>query len=146
MTKKTTKKDYINMLLAMAEVQENKECVDFLLHELELLDNRKTKGKKAKEKTAEQEALMEDIHHFLLCNPETQFTATEIMKKVFKDRDDISVQKVTAMLKKLFDTGVIDKVIEKKVSYFSIADAGDEVEDENDGDVPDTGEEIVAAD
>lgn len=127
MANKKTKKDYINELLAMAEVQKNKECVAFLKKELETLSNRKSSGKKAKEKLAEQGIIMDIIRDFLEDHSDKSYTATEILRTAFKD-EDVSIQRVTAMLKKLIESGAVTKTVEKKTSYFQIADVDDEEE------------------
>lgn len=132
MANKTTKKDYINMLLAMAEVQKNKECVDFLKKELETLSNRKSSGKKNKEKVAKQAETMDAIMDFLEDNSDKSYTATGILKEAFKDDEDMSIQRVTAMLKKLVEAGTVIKTVEKKTSYFKAAGVDDEEEAEID--------------
>lgn len=132
MANKTTKKDYINMLLAMAEVQKNKGCVDFLKKELETLSNRKSSGKKNKEKVAKQAETMDAIMDFLEDNSDKSYTATGILKEAFKDDEDMSIQRVTAMLKKLVEAGTVIKTVEKKTSYFKAAGVDDEEEVETD--------------
>lgn len=132
MANKTTKKDYINILLAMAEVQKNKGCVDFLKKELETLSNRKSSGKKNKEKVAKQAETMDTIMDFLENNSDKSYTATGILKEAFKDDEDMSIQRVTAMLKKLVEAGTVIKTVEKKTSYFKAAGVDDEEEIETD--------------
>lgn len=49
--------------------------------------------------------------------------ASEIHKALVVADPALTVQKVTAMLKKMVDRGEVDKTIEKKIATFSLATA-----------------------
>ena len=54
--KKMTKKDYFNELLEIAEVQDNKSMVDFINHELELLEKKNASNSSTETKTQKANA------------------------------------------------------------------------------------------
>ena len=116
MEKKMTKKEMFAMI--MEEVKGNAEMVAFLEHEIELLN--KKKGSADSKKNAEQIAIMEVIKATLFAT-QKPMTVSELMKANV-ELGVLSNQKVSAMLKKLVDNGEVAKTVEKKVSYFSLAD------------------------
>ena len=96
----------------MAKVQ---DLVDFINHEIELLD--KKSGKKAVKVTEEQVAIQGAILVALEELGKAQvkdLIKTEVLK-------DVSSQRVSAMLKKLVESGEVIRTEEKKVAFFSIA-------------------------
>ena len=102
MANKKTKKD---LFLEVREVVAgNEELVAFIDHELELL-NKKASTKSTKVND-EQVALMEKIVNAL----------NEI------GRSEYSNQKLSAMLKKLVDSKQVTKMVDKKKSYFMVAE------------------------
>lgn len=120
---KMTKRDYFNALLTLNEVKANQKYVEFINHELELLDrkngtsgNRKStavqlKNEEIKEKILE---VMEDNH---------LYTATEIMKLVqpyFADME-LTNQKISALLRGLKDSGLVNKITDKRKTLFEKA-------------------------
>lgn len=119
--KKLTKRDCIEILMNMEEVKSNIDCMNFLKNELELLNNRKT-SPKTESKLKQQESVMNTIRAFLSIDKSKSYTATEILKNAFKG-EEISIQKVTAMLKKMVEAKEVKKEVVKKTSYFSIAEA-----------------------
>ena len=116
MEKKMTKKEMFAMI--MEEVKGNAEMVAFLEHEIELLN--KKKGSADTKKNAEQIAIMEVIKATLFAT-QKPMTVSELMKANV-ELGVLSNQKVSAMLKKLVDNGEVAKTVEKKVSYFSLAE------------------------
>ena len=117
MEKRLTKKEYFGMIREM--VADNSELVAFIDHELELLA--KKSGSKTPTKThIENENIMETIKNEL-ARIDRPVTITELQSESEELAID-SNQKLSALLKKLVDTNQVAKVIDKKKSYFSIAD------------------------
>ena len=116
MEKKMTKKEMFALI--KAEVKDNAEMVAFLDHEIELLE--KKRGSADSKKNAEHIAIMEVIKATLFAT-QKPMTVSELMKANV-ELGVLSNQKVSAMLKKLVDSGEVVKAIEKKVSYFSLAE------------------------
>ena len=65
MEKKMTKKEMFAMIMEVEGVKENEEMVNFLKHEIELLDNRNSKSGKSAKKVAEMEATENLIYNAL---------------------------------------------------------------------------------
>ena len=125
MANKMTKKDYFNQLLAIKEVSANEDLVGFINHEIELLA--KKSGKSGQTKTQkENEAILKTIVE-CLATDRTPMTITEL-QGVYTELADFSNQKLSALMKKLVDNGTVTKTIDKKKSYFVLADKVEETE------------------
>ena len=115
--KKLTKRDHFNTLLTIPAVSDNPVLVDFINHELELLSKKNSTDKKP---TATQQAngvLKEAIIDLLVDgNP---YTVSQIIKEV-PECAGLSNQKVSALMVQLVNEGQVEKVIEKRVSYFKL--------------------------
>ena len=117
MANKKTKRDFYGELREL--VGENAELVAFIDHELELLD--KKSSSKAPTKTQqENENIMVTIKNEL-AQIGRPVTITELQGES-EELATYSNQKISALLKKLVDTNQVVKVIDKKKSYFSIAE------------------------
>ena len=116
--KKMTKKDRYNQLLAIADVKANKDLVDFINHELELLDRKNTSDKKP---TAQQVA-NESVKEAILDGMEKDrlYTITEIQKNI-PACNDLSNQRVSALVRQLKDDGKVVRTEDKRKAYFSLA-------------------------
>ena len=116
MTKKMTKKDYFNTLLAMESVKANQELADFIHHELDLLAKKNSAEKKP---TAQQvandgikTAIVKNLEHGKL------YTITDIIKSV-PECADLTNQRVSAIVRSMLgDT--VERVEEKRKAYFRL--------------------------
>ena len=116
MANKKTKKD---LFLEVREVVAgNEELVAFIDHELELL-NKKTSTKSTKV-NEEQVALMEKIVNAL--NEIGRSVTISELQKENAEMAEYSNQKLSAMLKKLVDNKQVTKMVDKKKSYFMVAE------------------------
>lgn len=116
--KKMTKKDYFKMLKGIDKVAENAELVKFIDHEIELLDRKNSADRKLSGNALANVGLREEIIEILSKNPEHLFTATEVQKAM---KDEYSNQRVSALLKQLKEEGKVEKIQEKRKSYFKLA-------------------------
>jgi hypothetical protein len=119
-TTKLTQKDYFNMLIALANDNNRKDLVEFCQGRIALLD-KKSSNKKPTKKQGENNDLkvvIEDV----LGTLGKGVTVSELIK-ADERLADLSNQKVSAILKQMVDTDkTVVKTIEKKVSYFSLAE------------------------
>lgn len=117
--KKVTKRDNFNALLEIEEVKANQGLVDFINHELELLD-KKSAGRTTAT-TANQKA-NEEIKKVIVSELVRlgKHTITELQKES-EELAQYSNQKLSALIKQLVDNGEVTKTIDKKKSYFEIA-------------------------
>ncbi len=116
MEKKITK---VQMFAQIREaVADNADMVEFIDHEIELL-NKKSANKKPTKAQAENEVLKDKIVE-VLGTLDGGATATEILN-ADEAFTGMSNQKITSMLKLLKDEGRVVKTVDKKKSIFSIA-------------------------
>ena len=116
-TKKITKKDRYNELLAIEAVKNNPDLVDFINNELNLLAKKNSADKKP---TATQK-LNEELKTAILAHmkPDEKYTVTDFIKSV-PECADKSNQKISAMMVQLISENKVQKIIEKRVSYFAL--------------------------
>lgn len=120
MEKKVTKREKFEMLKAL--VADNAMLVEFIDHEIELLDNKKSNGnKKANEKVAKET----EIVYNALVSVGRAVSASELIAEtdlsaLENESGVVSTQKVSAMLKKLVESGKVEKFTDKKKTYFKI--------------------------
>ena len=116
MANKKTKREFFGEIREI--VKENTELVAFIDHELELLD-KKTSAKSTKVNT-EQVELMGKIVNAL--NKIGRSVTISELQKENAEMAEYSNQKLSAMLKKLVDNKQVTKMIDKKKSYFMVAE------------------------
>lgn len=116
MANKKTKREFFGEIREI--VKENTELVEFIDHELELL-NKKTSAKSTKVNT-EQVELMGKIVNAL--NKIGRSVTISELQKENAEMAEYSNQKLSAMLKKLVDNKQVTKMIDKKKSYFMVAE------------------------
>ena len=117
--KKITKREHFNTLLALEEVKANAKLVEFIQHELELLDRKNASGEKkmtatqvANENLKEQ--LVEEMEENRL------YTISEMLK-VLPCCAELTNQKVTRLVSDLVKDNKIIRTEDKRKAYFSKA-------------------------
>lgn len=122
MTKKMTKKEMFAMVIAVvenAEVEAKEEMLNFLAHEVELLEKKSSKSGTTKTQK-ENIVLMEQLEEALGEMTEA-VTISEFQAKSTHEVATLSNQKLSALLKKLVKSGKVVKTVEKKKSFFALA-------------------------
>ena len=120
MGNKVTKREMYELI--KTKLANDNEIVEFCDHEIELLDRKKSNGKaKVNEKL---DANVELVYNALVEVGE-KVTATELIAKtdlsaLANDVGVVTTQKVSAYLNKLVAVDRVEKVIEKKKTYFSV--------------------------
>ena len=114
-SKKLTKRDHFNTLLAIEEVKSNPVLVEFINNELDLLARKNSSDKKPTAVQQANESIKTAILNFLANGG--QYTITNMIKEI-PECADLSNQKVSALVTILIGEGKVEKVIEKRVSYF----------------------------
>ena len=119
-TKKITKRDNFNKLLTIREVAEDTQLVEFINHELELLDRKSASHSTAK--TANQKA-NEEIKTKIV-NALVQLGKSTIseLQAGSEEMAEYSNQKLSALLKQLVDSKQVVRTMEKKKAYFEVAE------------------------
>lgn len=114
--KRVTKREYFGEVVKMAESLGRTDIVEFAQHEIELLD-KKASSKVTTKTQKENEGIKEIIKNFLNETPNEMFTITQLQEKI-TDLADYSNQKISALVNQLYKANEIDKVVDKKKSYF----------------------------
>lgn len=123
---KITKREHYAQLTALVEThatdEEKEELLTFIAHEVELLDNKASKSNsKDKQKKANNEEIVYNalvainrpvaVSDFIISAP--------TLRELVADGEILTSQRVTAYLTKLVNSGRVEKVMDKKKTYFS---------------------------
>ena len=114
--KRVTKRDNFEEVIKIAKELGRTDLVEFAQHEIDLLD-KKANSKVTTKTQKENEGIKEVIKNFLNNTPNEMFTITQLQEKI-ADLADYSNQKVSALVNQLYKANEIDKVVDKKKSYF----------------------------
>lgn len=117
--KKPTKRDYYNALLNIDSVKANDNLVNFINHELELLD--KKNANKSTKPTAVQvanEGIKETILETLADNGR-MMTISE-MQKANAELGELSNQRISALVRQLLTDGKVERIEDKRKAYFKV--------------------------
>ena len=121
---KLTKRDYFKMLAGVVEnsgIDNREELQAFINHELELLDKKSASRETA---TTAKQKENEDLKEYIigtLMEINRAVTITELQTEDAK-LGELTNQKISAMLKQLVDNNQVTKIVDKKKSYFKIAE------------------------
>ena len=123
MAKKMTKKEMFAQILNNYDLKADE--IDFINHEIELLEKRNSSGgdKKPTAKQLENADLKTVILDFLADNPDDKFTITDMWKKipVLANNTEMSNQRISAIVNQLKKENLVVRVEDKRKAYFSIA-------------------------
>lgn len=133
MENKITKKMRFEELKGILETMERQDLVDFVNHEIELIDKKAMSrkagtGKKAKENEAIAEMILEAMEKVGKPTTITDLLKVDILADyVTEDGKALSNQKVSAILKPLLRTeenpnGTVVRTMDKKTTLFAIAE------------------------
>ena len=123
MAKKITKREKYEQLKAIPAVAENEMLVEFIDHEIELLDRKnvtKDGEKKPTAKQTENEAIKGEILNYMEMG--TKYTVSALLEGVSNQPADMSHHRMVALLKQLVDGEALTKTKEKGVTYFALSD------------------------
>ena len=117
-TKKITKRDRFNALLAIPAVQADPDMVAFIEHELELLAKKNSAEKKPTAQQTANEAIKMAILEAMEVN--RLYTITELQKSI-PECAELSNQRVSSLMRQLKDSGEVIRTEDKRKAYFSKA-------------------------
>lgn len=117
MTNKMTKKAAFEMLLTIPAVAENSILVDFINHEIELLNKRSASGSGKPSKQAEaNKSLRAEI--LAQMEPGKMYTVTEMRKTLPCCEGMDSPQRLTSQVTALHKSGELTRVVIKRKANF----------------------------
>lgn len=115
--KKMTKRDFYNAFLKIEEIKNNPDYVAFCEHEIELLEKKNSAEKKPTATQKENANLKIAIVTNMA--PNRLYTITEMIKE-FPELSDLTNQKVSAIIRQLKDEGKVEKIEDKRKSFFRV--------------------------
>lgn len=122
MTKRMTKKEMFAVIaetINAVEVENKAEMLNFINHEIELLEKKSSKS--GQTKTQKENELLKAELLTAFAEMEKPVTISEFCEKTSHPVGKLSNQKLSALLNQLVKTGKMVKTIEKKKSYFAVA-------------------------
>lgn len=119
-TKKITKRDNFNKLLTIREVAEDTQLVEFINHELELLDRKSASHSTAK--TVNQKANEEIKTKIVDALVQLGKSTISELQAGSEEMAEYSNQKLSALLKQLVDSKQVVRTMDKKKAYFEVAE------------------------
>lgn len=124
MANKKVKRDYFMEIREI--VKDNAELVAFVDHELELLARKNTgntQTKVQKENIAVAEMLLEELAKAGRTTITDLMNTSEVIQNyTLENGNKLTNQKISAIFKQQLEAGNITKIVEKKKSYFAIAE------------------------
>ena len=117
-TRKPTKRDNFTALLKLSEVKADPKLVEFITHEIDLLDRKNTVDKKPTATQVANEGIKADIKAFLNAHKGEKYTVSALMKSV-PAIADASNQKVSSLVRQMVLDGQADRIEDKRKAYFT---------------------------
>ena len=124
--KKVTKKERFATLLTFAEVQSNPEMVEFIQHEIELLEKKNSTERKPTAKQMENDTIKDAILEVMTVG--TLYTITDLIKTV-PECADLNNQRVSALVRGLVQAKLVVREEIKRKAYFRLSDSEDDMND-----------------
>lgn len=113
--KKMTKKDYFNSLLKIAEVKTNPNLVEFIAHEIELLEKKNSSEKKPTAQQIANKSTQDAIYEGMEANH--LYTITDLIK-VIPECADLTNQRVSALVRQMIAEEKVERIEDKRKAYF----------------------------
>lgn len=120
--KKLTKKEMFTLVMDVVETTEcemKEEMMDFLNHEIELLEHKKSNSAKTKTQVENEKIMFSILEELALVGKPVTISELQAQSEKMKE---FSNQKLSSLLKKLVDENKVVKTTEKKKSFFSVAE------------------------
>ena len=119
-TKKMTKKDWYGVLMAMEEVKANAGAMEFIQHEVELLERKNSADRKPTATQIANEGIRETILSVMEKN--NLYTITQILKLVQPKHSDIELtnQRISALVRGLMSDNKVVRIEDKRKAFFQI--------------------------
>ena len=119
--RRTTKREYYNILLGIEAVNSNPELVAFIENEISLLDKKSNSSsdKKPTARQSENAGLKEAILAYLRQNDPA--TITELMKNVpeLAAIENLTNQRTSAIVRQMVEADkTVERLVEKRTAYF----------------------------
>ena len=114
-TQKITKAQKFAMLKAIPEVAQNEMLMEFIEHEIDLLNRKNTTDKKPTAQQMANDGIKGAIYDYM--ESDKLYTLTDLQKKV-PACAELTNQRVSALVRQMIDAGKVDRIEEKNKAYF----------------------------
>ena len=125
-TKNPTKKDRFESLLNIPAVAENLDLVAFIEHELELLAKKNGAERKPTKKQTEKLTHDAELRQAIVSEMEmgVLYSASDLIKSLptLSAEPDLSVSKVSFLMRDLVADKSVDKVVEKRHTFYRLSE------------------------
>lgn len=119
--KKMTKAQKFAIIADLPEVKSNPMLTEFVAHEIELLTKKNTTEKKPTAKQSANAVIKGNIVALMESDPDRLFTITELCKEVADLPEDMTPQRMSAIVRQMKDDGVVERIEEKRKAFFRLA-------------------------
>lgn len=122
MTKRMTKKEMFAVIaetINAVEIENKAEMLNFIEHEIELLEKKSSKS--GQTKTQKENELLKAELLTALGEMDKPVTISEFCEKTSHPVGKLSNQKLSALLNQMVKAETVIKTVEKKKSYFAVA-------------------------
>ena len=119
-TPKMTKAQKFALLAKIPAVANDPVLSEFVAHEMELLANKKSSPKKPTTAQKANEVIKEAILDFL-SNGE-RYTISELMKFVPNLPEEMTPQRMTALVTQLKNENLVERIEDKRKAYFKVVE------------------------
>lgn len=122
MTKRMTKKEMFAVIaetINAVEVENKAEMLNFIDHEIELLEKKSSKS--GQTKTQKENELLKAELLTALGEMDKPVTISEFCERTSHPVGKLSNQKLSALLNQMVKAETVIKTVEKKKSYFAVA-------------------------
>ena len=116
MTNKMTQRDFYNEIIALAKANDREDLAEFCEGRIAVLD--KKAGNKKPTKTQEENEILKGVILDTLTNEGVTVSELQAKNEVLSS---LSNQRVSALLRQMIADGKVEKVVDKKKSFFSLA-------------------------
>ena len=118
---KATAWNIVKTIVAESNHPQSAELVEKIEHELELLAKKNASEKKLTPQQIANEAIKNAVLETMSTDPNRLFTITELTKEVPNLPEDMSVNRMSALVRQLKDEGKVVRIEEKRKALFRIA-------------------------
>ena len=117
---KLTKAQKFALLKSIPAVAADEMLVEFIDHEIELLTRKNTSEKKPTAKQTANDAIKASVVEVMSADPTRLFTITELCKEVPNLPEDMTPNRMSALVRQLKLDNVVERIEEKRKAYFRI--------------------------
>lgn len=114
-TRKPTKRDNFTTLLSLSEVQANAQLVEFIKHEIDLLDRKNTVDRKPTKTQQENETIKAAV---LSAMEDNRLYSISEMLKEFSVCAGMSNQKLSSLVRQMCLDKQVERIEEKRKAFF----------------------------